>query len=383
MTRVIPLAATLLALIALGAVTSVVSMAYAQTAPAQKEELDALRARLDRLKRELSVAEGGRAEAADQLRDVERAISESNRGLRELATRSAAVRGELRALESGTRRAESDIDARSKDLSQLLYQRYLGGERDAARILLSGDDPHRIARELHYFGYISRAQGATIRELQADVAELKSVAERVREKAAELAALENRQRAGRTQLETERAEQRTLLSRLAGQIRTQRREIQNATRNEQRLTRLVESITRMLRERAEREKVARERAERAQRAERAARQRAEAAGKATRESKPASGGASGRSAEIPSAPNDKVPEAGEIGSVFSSFAALRGRLRLPVRGEIAERFGAARADGGPSWKGVFIRVAERAGRTRGRRRGAWCSPIGCAASAIC
>jgi septal ring factor EnvC (AmiA/AmiB activator) len=39
------------------------------------------------------------------------------------------------------------------------------------------------------------------------------------------------------------------------------------------------------------------------------------------------------------------------------FAALKGRLRLPVRGEVANRFGAPRMAGGPSWKGVFMRAA--------------------------
>lgn len=38
------------------------------------------------------------------------------------------------------------------------------------------------------------------------------------------------------------------------------------------------------------------------------------------------------------------------------FAQLRGQLRLPVRGELVGRFGAPRADGGTTWKGVFIRT---------------------------
>jgi len=39
---------------------------------------------------------------------------------------------------------------------------------------------------------------------------------------------------------------------------------------------------------------------------------------------------------------------------------LRGQLRLPVKGTIAGRFGSPRAEGGGSWKGVFIRAAEGA-----------------------
>ena len=37
------------------------------------------------------------------------------------------------------------------------------------------------------------------------------------------------------------------------------------------------------------------------------------------------------------------------------FSSLKGRLSLPVRGELANRFGGPRADGGYTWKGLFIR----------------------------
>ncbi|MEY3410960.1 MAG: hypothetical protein RL593_536, partial [Pseudomonadota bacterium] len=40
------------------------------------------------------------------------------------------------------------------------------------------------------------------------------------------------------------------------------------------------------------------------------------------------------------------------------FSALRGKLHLPVRGEVSNRFGATREDTGVTWKGLFIRSAE-------------------------
>jgi septal ring factor EnvC (AmiA/AmiB activator) len=39
------------------------------------------------------------------------------------------------------------------------------------------------------------------------------------------------------------------------------------------------------------------------------------------------------------------------------FSALRGKLRLPVAGQIVSRYGSARAEGGAAWKGLFIRAA--------------------------
>ena len=47
------------------------------------------------------------------------------------------------------------------------------------------------------------------------------------------------------------------------------------------------------------------------------------------------------------------PDESQSGSAFSS---LKGKLRLPLRGEIVGRFGTARVEGS-TWKGVFIRAA--------------------------
>ena len=54
--------------------------------------------------------------------------------------------------------------------------------------------------------------------------------------------------------------------------------------------------------------------------------------------------------------NERVPEPSEGGSEQSSFAQLKGKLRLPIRGELVNRFGARRSEGGPQWKGLFIRA---------------------------
>ena len=49
--------------------------------------------------------------------------------------------------------------------------------------------------------------------------------------------------------------------------------------------------------------------------------------------------------------NERVPDASGDGTTFSR---LKGRLNLPVRGELRNRFGSPREDSGLSWKGLFI-----------------------------
>lgn len=64
--------------------------------------------------------------------------------------------------------------------------------------------------------------------------------------------------------------------------------------------------------------------------------------------------ASVKPSSIPAEPNKSLPDA----SIKGNFVDLRGRLSLPARGELAGRFGQARAGGG-TWRGVFIRAPEQ------------------------
>ena len=41
-----------------------------------------------------------------------------------------------------------------------------------------------------------------------------------------------------------------------------------------------------------------------------------------------------------------------------NFSALKGKLRLPARGELTNRFGSKREDTGITWKGLFIKAGE-------------------------
>ena len=274
---------------------------------ADQEPLDTLRLRIERLRNEIAGGEESRAEARDQLRESERAISEANRALRELGRKRDAARGELASL--GTRQVTvmAEIAARQERLGRLLTAHYLGGERSYLKLLLMGEDPNQVARELQYYGYVSRAQAAFIQSLRADLERLRAIEALTRDKTAEIAAIESEQRTERRQLVGQQAERRRVLDRVSAQLRDQRREVKSLERDQARLSRLVDQLTKVIAAPAEH----------------------------------------GRR-------NERVPESG---SEESSFANLKGKLRLPIKGELVNRFGARRSEGGPQWKGLFIRAA--------------------------
>jgi len=279
-------------------------------AGSKEKELRELRGRIEALQKQLAGAEESKSEAADALRESERAISEANRSLRELGAQSKEINRELTALGTESRRNEESLKAQQLLLARLLYQHYLGGQTEPLKLLLNREDPNEIARRLHYFGYISRARAVFIADLRAGLARLRDLSQEAQRKAAELAAVAAETQAQRGLLEREKRARNQVLARISRDIQRQRREIGTMKRDENRLARLVASLAKLV----------------------------------------------ARAKPAPRLRNERVPQAP---SGDSPFLELKGKLNLPVRGELANRFGSPRADGGVIWKGLFI--AARAG----------------------
>ena len=273
-------------------------------AQGEAEKLEALRARLEGLRAKIAESEESRTEVRDQLRDSERAISEANRALRTLAARRAKAEEDLKSLAKRSQALEGEIASRREALGRLLTLRYINGEQSGVKLLFSGEEPGRIARELHYYGYVSRAQAEMIDELRANLARLKELEQGTRGRNAEIAAIESERRSERAALIREQSQHRKVLAQISSQLREQRRQVKHLERDESRLSRLVEELRKLL------------------------------------------------ASAPPRVRNDKLPEASNADNAFSG---LKKGLRLPIRGELVNRFGAQRSDGGPTWKGLFIR----------------------------
>ncbi|MCG6874709.1 MAG: peptidoglycan DD-metalloendopeptidase family protein [Betaproteobacteria bacterium] len=277
----------------------------------EKEALEQLRSRIEQAQKDLAAAESAHSEATDQLRESETAISEANRSLRDLAQRQRQARAALRELASDSRKMRDQIEAREEQVGTLVRAHYFTGDQRLLKLLLSGDDPNRIARSLAYYEYVFRAQTALISELRDRMDEIASLEQRSREGAAALAELERQAQAERAKLVATAAERRKVLATISREISGQRRQIQTLQRDEKRLARLVDELAKALR-------------------------------------------------SVPAPPpssrprNERVPGAGDVGP----FSRAKGQLRLPVRGELAGRFGAPRQGSSLTWKGVLILAPE-------------------------
>lgn len=289
-----------------------------------KEQQGELKQRIESLRRDLSKTEESRSQAVDQLRETESAISDANRRLHELASERSGVQAELSDLESQGQRLDRQTAAQQQQLSRLLGRQFTGGDSDALRLMLAGRDPNQAARDRYFLTQLSRAKADLIQQLRGVAAEKKRLADAARERQEKLADIERRAQESRAQLLDRKKQRQATLAKIADRIKSQRREIDALKKDEQRLGKLIEGLARIA---------------------------------ASKKAAPPKVGAGKTAKTLPAGPTTvKNADPGAVGA----FGALRGKLRWPLRGELAGRFGGARAEGGASWKGLFIRAAEGA-----------------------
>ncbi|HEX7466156.1 MAG TPA: peptidoglycan DD-metalloendopeptidase family protein [Usitatibacter sp.] len=282
----------------------------AKSQPPSEEDLRELRGRIEKLQGDLTAAEESRGEAADQLKASGKAVSEAQRALFELAQRRRTLEGELAEIVRRDRETRANVTEQEALAAKLLRLQYQQGAPDRLRLALEGRDAATVARHIAYYGYIQRARAGIIGELKRKEETLAALGKDAMARRDELKQNERQQADETRKLERERAARAAVLARLAGEIQRSRREIGKLRRDEARLSRLVEEIARAL------------------------------------AAKPAEGTRKeGRA----------VDRIADSSSSLKPFTSLKGRLRLPVRGELMNRYGGAREETGATWKGLFIR----------------------------
>ncbi|MGV3740908.1 MAG: murein hydrolase activator EnvC family protein [Burkholderiaceae bacterium] len=329
-----------------------------------ESERAALRQKLSKLKRDISQTETAKSHAADALSQSETAISRAKHALRELAQEQAETNARLASLSKQQAQLNQKIGHQQNQLAELLRQQHRSGNEDRIKLLLSGDNPNRIHRDLHYMGYISEAQRRLIDSLKTDLQQVEQNKAEMQTTRDALAEMAKEEREHTAELEKEKARHATLLTQLSGKLAAQRREAGNIQRDEQRLSNLVGKLAELI---AEQRKAELEQARQRRLAAEARRREQQKAMQVKLTPKPNAGSQTFPDPidddENPSkslARNELEREAAVQVDAFSPpFSSLRGRLRLPVKGELLAKYGSMRGDG-PSWKGLFIRAAEGA-----------------------
>ena len=315
--------------------------------------------RLDELKKDIRKTENAKERAVDALEESEQAISDANRAILDLQAEQKKAEARLQTLMEEANRLNAQVEKQKQQLSEFLRQQYMHGDSDRMKLLLSGENPNRINRDMQYMSYVSKTQAKLIENVKTTLVEVeknKQAAQEAKEELDEIALEEKQHKKG---LESQKKKRAALLAELANKLRAQRKEAENLRRDEQQLNSLIKKLEEQAKQEqiklAQAEKLRKEKLAKAQAAEKAAEKANEKAGDSAAQKNTGNRTVEANETKNSKAIVDDTPIIGVLDQ--ASFAKLKGQLRMPVNGELLAKFGNKRIDS-LNWKGLFIKAAE-------------------------
>ncbi len=301
---------------------------------AAKEDLGDIQQKIKQLKEELESNQAAHKDATDALKDSETAISVANQKLHDINQKQQKNKSQLNTLKKQSLNLNDKLGAQQAQLSDLLRQQYMHGNQSYTQLILQDKNPSEIARDVKYFSYIAKAHAKVIDGMQGNLAKVKELNEKTTSALQEVADLKAKQEVEKKTLVAQSREKSKVVSSLSSQIASQRNEISKLKRDEKSLSNLVERLAKIVPPVVKHKKT-----------------KARLPDTDIADEKPNK--EPGKKTVI--ANNETLP-----GNDFAgvNFANLRGKLHLPVRGELSNRYGASREDTGVSWKGLFIKSTE-------------------------
>ncbi|MEO5342545.1 MAG: peptidoglycan DD-metalloendopeptidase family protein [Gammaproteobacteria bacterium SHHR-1] len=263
----------------------------------QQAKLEQLRQRIARLTEDLHLDRNRLDSYQNELREIERNISQHKFTLKDLEGSLQRRQRLLERLEPREQQQLQRLQRHQRLLAQQLRAAWLMGEQNRLKMLLNQQDPSRIARLLKYHEYLNRARSRKMQQLRGLLQELEQTRRSLDEERQRMAELRGQALQRQQQLERDKAQRAALLEKLAAEIQDKDKQLNNLKRNEANLKQLVSQLQQTLQELAVQQ-------------------------------------------------SQKTP-----------FGDHKGRMSWPVKGRLGARFGSPRA-GGIRWDGVFLRASE-------------------------
>lgn len=293
---------------------------------ATKQELSAIQEKLKFLKEKLLNAQAAQKDAADALKKSEVAISDSKRKLFEITKEQNETQKKLASLKQQTDEMNAALTTQNTLLGQQFYNLYTQAPQNYLQLIFMQENPNVLARDMHYLSYVSQARATLIEQMQVNLATLNALNERTENALKTAKFLRQSALSEQKKLESEKNEKSTVIASLSTQIEAQRNTIDKLKRDEESLANLVKQLAKAAKEK-EQKRLAKKQEKQKE-----------------------------KTNDDQQVANNDIDPSQEF--TESNFAKLKGKLRLPVKGSVMNRFGQSRKDTGLSWKGLFIQAPE-------------------------
>lgn len=321
------------------------------TAP-QQQNLKAVRKEIDSLQKDIAQKQVAKKQAQSAIQLSEQAIAETNRVLSVLGKKQNASSSRLAELKQQLEAAQQQVAVIRQKVGLILSRQYKNGDHDAMKLMLNGNDPNQTSRDLVYYRYIARAQQQLIADLIQRQQALGEMAGQLQGQISQIVGMSQQKSQEKNLLQQDKVSKQQTLSQISTDIQSGQTRLAKLKQDEKRLTDLIATINRRIQQQMAQQKARQAAALKALKARQIAarkenERRRKIAAAAIKQGKPVPQEAR---TQVPVETVDTVADTSTSGRAFRS---LQGRMRMPVAGEIAGRFGAARSEG-TTWKGVFI-----------------------------
>ncbi|NWK77018.1 murein hydrolase activator EnvC [Aquitalea sp. LB_tupeE] len=327
------------------------------TAP-QQQNLQSVRKEIDNLKKDLAQKQAVQQEAKSAIQESEQAIAQTNQVIAKLENKQNNSAQQLADLRQQVQTTAHKLAETRQRVAQMLARQYKSGDHDAMKLMLNADDPNQTSRDMVYYQHIAKAQQQMVTQLISRQHELEALTYQLEQELARLDALSSHKSREKNALLNSKSNKLAQLNKIAGEIQAGQSRLGKLQEDEKRLTNLIAQINLEIERR--RQEAIRKAAE-----ERKARQAAALAAKKENERRrKLAENARKQGKPVPEVAKKSVPvpvekpvaEVADGSASGKAFASLQGRMKMPVSGQLAGRFGSARSEG-TSWKGVFIKTA--------------------------
>ncbi|MEO5702333.1 MAG: peptidoglycan DD-metalloendopeptidase family protein [Gammaproteobacteria bacterium] len=284
----------LLPLLLAGSIASAAPAVDDENYKAKAADLEKLRTQIEALRANLNKAHGQHDTVTKQLRATEQDIARLSRDLQQRDAELQAQTQRLAELESDRHVQQDALAKQRRALGAQIRATYMIGRQEYLKILLNQQNPATIGRSLIYYDYFNRARMQRISGLAADLAQLDSLEQTVKQQVVEVEGLRAAQLQGKQALENSQQTRLVLRAQLDAEIQSKDQELQRLVEDQQQLEELLPKLQQAL-------------------------------------------------AAIPEEPGDREP-----------FERFKGKLPWPITGPILISYGSPRMDGAMKWQGVVI-----------------------------
>ena len=309
----------------------------------QKEQRS-LKGQISSIKKDISEKEASLDKVNGELAASEKAISQSNRTLKELGDKKQDVENQLEDLKREAGIVSLHVSEAEDLIASISQAQFVNSRRHPWQTALVGNNPNDIARMSAILQYMAREQDRTIDRLANRRKNIEIVTAKTNETQQKLIRIESAEQKNRSELEREKTRRESAFAQLKKELSTQKARYEQLVKNDRQLTNLIADIDKQIAAAAARERAKKEALAAAKRREQ------EKAAAKRKESKKT------QTAKV--AKPD--PRRTTVAPTTGNFGKLRGKLTMPTKGKIVAKFGQKREGAASTlaWRGLLIRAKQ-------------------------